>query len=140
MSRPWRIALILAVILLFMFSISLAWSAPQRPGDANFPTFSAKERQLIETYYSHIIGTLGPGSLDRSSLGPAIEAALAPGSHVPMQFEKDLQPLPPKLDLQLSQITGDYARYTLGRHVVLVRKADLATGDIFKDVAVALNK
>jgi hypothetical protein len=140
MSRPWKIALILAVILLFVFSISLAWSAPQKPDNANFPTFSAKDRQLIETYYSHIIGTLAPGSLDRSSFGPGIEAVLAPGSHVPMQFEKDLQPLPPKLDLQLSQITGDYARYTLGRHVVLVRKADLTIADILKNVAVALNK
>jgi hypothetical protein len=57
-----------------------------------------------------------------------------------MQLEKDLQPLPSKLDLQLSQITGDYARYTLGRHVVLVRKGDLAIADIIKNIAVSLGK
>lgn len=141
MSRAWKIALILAVILLFVFSISLAWSAPLQKSDSTKPpVFSAKDHQLIEAYYNHLIGTLAPGSLDRSSFEPGIEAALAPGSHVPMQLEKDLQPLPGKLDLQLSQITGDYARYTLGRHVVLVRKGDLAIGDIIKNIAVSLGK
>jgi hypothetical protein len=140
MSRPWKIALILAVILLLAFSISLAWGAPQSSNEAKLPTFSAKDRQLIETYYSHVIGTLAPGSIERSPFGLGVETALAPGSHVPMQLEKDLQPLPSKLDLELSQITGEYARYTLGRHVVLVRKADLAIGDIIKNIAVALNK
>jgi hypothetical protein len=57
-----------------------------------------------------------------------------------MQLEKDLQPLPGKLDLQLSQITGDYARYTLGRHVVLIRKGDLTIADIIKNIAVSLGK
>ena len=141
MSRTWRIALILAVILLFVFSISLAWSAPTQKSDAaKLPVFSAKDRQLIEAYYNHLIGTLAPGSLDRSPFPLGVEAALAPGSHVPMQLEKDLQPLPRKLDLLLSQITGDYARYTLGRHVVLVRKGDLAIGDIIKNIAVSLGQ
>jgi hypothetical protein len=54
-----------------------------------------------------------------------------------MQFEKDLKPLPQKLESQLTQsLAGDYSRYTIGRHVVLVRKADLAIGDIIKNVAV----
>lgn len=141
MSRAWKIALILAVILLFVFSISLAWSTPLQNSDASkLPVFSAKDRQLIEAYYNHLIGTLAPGSLDRSSFEPGIETALARGSTVPMQLEKALQPLPGKLDLQLSQITGNYARYTLGRHVVLVRKGDLAIGDIIKNIAVSLGK
>ena len=141
MSRAWKIALILAVILLFVFSISLAWSGTlQKSDDAKLPSFSAKDRQLIEAYYNHLIGTLAPGSLDRSSFPLGIEAALAPGSQVPMQLEKDLQPLPAKLDLQLSQITGDYARYTLGRHVVLIKKSDLAIADIIKNIAFSLGK
>jgi len=36
----------------------------------------------------------------------------------------------------LTPITGDYGRYTLGRHVVLIRKADLAIADILKNVGV----
>jgi hypothetical protein len=138
MSRPWKIALILAAILLLAFSISLAWSAPQTPDQPRLPVFSAKDHQLIEAYYNHVIGTLAPGSLNRSRFPLGVEAALVPGSHVPMQLEKDLQLLPPKLDRQLSQLTGDYGRYILGRHVVLVRKGDLAIGDIIKDVAVTL--
>jgi hypothetical protein len=57
-----------------------------------------------------------------------------------MQLEKDLQPLPQKIETQLSLITGDYGRYTLGRHVLLVRKSDLAIGDIIKNVAVTLKR
>jgi len=53
-----------------------------------------------------------------------------------MQLEKDLKPLPAKLESQLTANTGDYARYTLGRHVVLVHKTDLAITDIIKNVAV----
>ena len=138
MSRPWKIALILAVILLLVFSVSLAFSAPQKSDAPKLPLFSAKDHQLIEDYYNHVIGEIAPGSLNRSPFPLGIEAALAPGSHVPMQLEKDLQPLPVKLDQQLSQITGDYARYILGRHVVLVRKGDLAIGDIIKNIAVTL--
>jgi hypothetical protein len=138
MSRAWKIALILAVILLFAFSISLAWSAPQN--NAKLPVFTAKDHQLIEAYYNRLLGTLAPGSLNRSPFSPGVEAALTPGSNVPMQLEKDLQPLPVKLDQQLSQITGNFGRYTLGRHVVLVRKGDLAIGDIIRNVAVSLNR
>ena len=65
-----------------------------------------------------------------------VEKALVVGSHVPMQLEKDLEPLPAKLESQLTQITGDYGRYTLGQHVVLIKKTDLAIADILKNVAV----
>jgi hypothetical protein len=137
MSRAWKIALAVSVILLFMMSISHAWGAPQN-ADQKLPVFSPKDRQIIEEYYNHLQGTLAPGSVDRSPFPLGIEGALTPNSHVPMQLEKDLQPLPRKLDAQLSQITGDYARYTLGRHVVLVRKYDLAIGDIIKNIAVSV--
>src|SRR5437763_3130050 len=135
MSRTWKIALLLAVVLLFAMSISLAWGAPQK-SDERLPAFNAKDRQLIEEYYNHLIGTFAPGSLDRTSFPLGVETTLVPNSHVPMQLEKDLQPLPRKLDAQLSQITGDYGRYTLGRHVILVRKGDLAIADILKNVAI----
>ena len=79
---------------------------------------------------------LAPGSLDRSSFSVGVEKALVPGSHVPMQLQKDLEPLPAKLESELSQITGGYARYKLGLHVVLVKKADLEIKDILKNVAV----
>ena len=136
MSRAWKIALVLAVILLFALSISLAWGATQTDAAQKLPVFSAKDRQVIEGYYSHLLGSLAPGSVDRSPFPLGVEGALTPNSHVPMQLEKNLRLLPGKLESQLSQITGDYARYTLGRHVVLVRKSDLAIGDIIKNVAV----
>jgi hypothetical protein len=128
MSRTRKLALLITAALLLIASISL--------GQETKASFSAKDRELITAYYSQLIGTLAPGSLDRSPFPLAIEKALAAGSRVPMQLEKDLQPLPAKLESQLSQVTGDYGRYTLGRHVVLVKKADLAIADILKNVAV----
>ena len=138
MSRAWKIALVLAVILLFAFSISLAWGAPQN--ETKLPIFTPKDHQLIEAYYTRVIGTLAPGSLNRSQFPLGIEEALAPGSRVPMHLQKDMQPLPAKLDQQLSPITGDFGRYTLGRHVVLVRRSDLMIGDIIKNVAVNVTR
>jgi hypothetical protein len=136
MSRVWKIALLLAAILLFAMTVSLAWSAPQKSDDPKLPVFNANDRQLIEAYYNALIADLAPGSIDRSGFALGVEKALAVGSRVPMQFEKDLKPLPRKLELQLTQLTGDYGRYTLGRHVVLVHKVDLAISGIMKNVAV----
>jgi hypothetical protein len=135
MSRAWKVALLLALVLLFGMVVSLAWSAPQA-GEPKMPVFSVKDHKLVEDYYNHLVGTLAPGSLDRSGFSRGIEESLAVGSHIPMQLEKDLKPLPAKLESQLSAVTGDYARYTLGQHVVLVRKNDLRIADIIKNVAV----
>ena len=127
MSHASKIAAFLALTL-FLASISLA--------QATKPAFSAKDRELIETYYNHISGALAPGSLDRSAFSIGIEKALVPGSHIPMQLEKELMPLPEKLQLQLSPISGGYERYKLGRHIVLVKRADLEIADILKNIAV----
>ena len=131
MSRAWKILLLLAVVLLLGESISL--STAQEPKG---PTFSKKDRELIEAYYNRLMGTLAPGSLDRSPFPLGIEQTLVAGSHIPMQLEKDLQPLPEKLESQLALLAGGYGRYKLGRHVVLVKKKDLEISDILKNVAV----
>jgi hypothetical protein len=102
---------------------------------ATQPVFTANDRAAIENYYNHIIGALAPGSIDRTSFPPDIEKALAPGSKIPAQVEKQLQLLPAKLQSQLSQISGDYDRFKLGRHVVLIRRSDLTIADILKNVA-----
>ena len=86
--RPnWKIVLILAGILLLAFSVALAWSAPQKP---SAHAFAPAERDAIEAYYLHLMGTLSPGSINRTPFSPDIKKALAAGSHVPMQMEKDL--------------------------------------------------
>jgi len=128
MAGKWRLALALGAMLLMVATVTLA--------QANHPAFTPKDREQIEAYYTHLIGTLAPGSVDRTPLALGVEKALVVGSHVPMQLEKDLQPLPEKLEAQLTQVTGDYGRYKLGRHVVLIHKADLEIADILKNVAV----
>jgi len=128
MSRIWKVGLLLTAVLLLIVRITAAQETK--------PSFSLKDRELIEAYYNHLLGTLAPGSVDRSPFPLGVEKALVAGSHVPMQLEKMLQPLPSKLESQLTPVTGDYGRYTLGRHVVLIRKADLAIADILKNIAV----
>src|SRR5262249_4092319 len=128
MLRAWKIALPLTGLLLLMASNALAQETT--------PTFTAKDQEQIKDYYNHLIGNLAPGSVDRTPFPLGVEKALVVGSHVPMQLEKILDPLPSRLESQLTPLNGDYARYTLGRHVVLVKKADLAIADIMKDVAV----
>lgn len=127
MKRKWKMILILTAILLLAFSVSLAWSAPEKVA------FTAKDHELITAFYLHLMGTLAPGSINRYPFSPAIEKALAAGSHVPMQLEKDLMPLPKELESQLTLLTGEYRRFKLGRHVLLVKTADLSIIDIIKN-------
>ena len=50
-----------------------------------------------------------------------------------MQLEKDLMPLPSELEAKLAPLTGDYGRYKLGNHILLVKMADLTIADIIKN-------
>lgn len=141
MKPKWRIILILTAILLLAFSASLAWSAPQKAPESpklilhgdKAPTFTAKDRDAIEGFYRHLMGTLAPGSINRTPFSPNIEKALTAGSHVPMQLEKDLTPLPKELESKLAPLTGDYGRYKLGTHVLVVKMADLTIADIIRN-------
>jgi hypothetical protein len=130
MTRKWKVILILVTMMLLVFSISLAWSAPQK---ASEPTFNSNDRNVVTEFYRHVMGTLAPGSVVRWPFSPAIERTLAAGSHVPMQLEKELIPLPNELESKLTPLTGEYRRFKLGPHVLLVKTADLSIVDIVKN-------
>ena len=85
MTRAWKIALILAVILLLGMSVSLGWSASQK-AEAKYPAFTAKDRELIDSYYTALSGKLAPGSIDRSTFSVDIEKSLVPGSRIPIHL------------------------------------------------------
>jgi hypothetical protein len=131
MRINWRIIVILTAILLLAFSVSLAWSTPQK-ADALL-TFTATDREAIEGFYRHELGTLAPGSINRSPFSPAIERALAKGAHVPMGIDKDLAPLPKDLESKLTILAGDYRRFKAGPHVLLVKVTDSTIADIIKN-------
>jgi hypothetical protein len=71
-----EIALLAAAILLFAMTVSLAWSAPQKSDESILPAFSVTDRQLIEAYYSKLLGNLAPGSIDRSGFSVGVEKEL----------------------------------------------------------------
>ena len=145
MRLKWKIILILTAILLLAFSVSLALSAPQKGEEPPkfvvrgnlVPAFTAKDRDAIEGYYRRLMGTLAPGSINRTPFSLAIEKALATGSHVPMGVERGLMPLPKELESQLTVLAGDYRRFKLGPHVLLVKVADSAIADIIKNAGMS---
>jgi hypothetical protein len=136
MSYAWKIALLLAVILLFAMTVSLSWSAPLKADNSKMPVFTPKDHEVIAAYYRDVLGELAPGTIDRSSFPLGIEEALVTGSHVPIQLVKELKPLPEKVESKLTTSGGEFKAYTLGRHVLLVRKLDFAIADIIRNVAV----
>jgi hypothetical protein len=134
MTRAWRVAFLVIVVLLAGMTISSGWSAPQKKEASNLPAFTAKDRELIEAYYKQLSGKYAPGSLDRTPFPLAIEKELVRGSHVPVQLKKQLERLPQELESRLSTTTADYARYRLGHHVVLANRGDMTIGDIVKNI------
>jgi hypothetical protein len=126
------VAVLLAAPLMAVTTMS-TWGAPQSD-KTTMPLISAKDRQIIETYYTSLRGTLAPGSLDRSTFKPEIEKALVRGASVPIQLRKELERLPTKLESQLKLNTGDYTLFRLRHHVLLVNSADLTIADVLKNV------
>jgi hypothetical protein len=127
------VALLLAATLMAVTTIGLTSSAPQTD-NTTIPLIGARDRQLIETYYTSLRGTLAPGSLDRSTFSPEIEKALTRGSRVPLGLKKELERLPTKLESQLKLNAGDYTLFRLRHHVLLVNAGDLTIADVLRNV------
>jgi len=124
MKRAWKILLLAAALILF-FVAAAAYA--QTTG------FTKSDRQIINDYYKHLLGTLAPGSIDRAPLPPEMEQALKIGARLPIPLEKKAEPLPAKLESQLPFLGGEFRRYKVGRHVVLVKRSDWTIIDIIKD-------
>jgi hypothetical protein len=135
MKPTWKIGLAVGLSVALLTAAALSAGVLQKSDLTKAPVFTPRDRELITAYYLSIISTLAPGSVDRSSFDPSIERGLAVGSRVSLQLGKRLEALPEKLDSELTLVSSEYGRYKLGRHVLLVRKADLAITDILKNVA-----
>ena len=62
-------------------------------------------------------------------------SSIAAGGHLPRSVEKELERLPQDLETQLSSVTGGYERFKIGRHVILLKRSDLAISDVLKNIA-----
>src|SRR5262249_58330921 len=91
MKPNWKIVLILTAIVVFAFSIALAWSAPQ---NTSARLFTRAERDAIQAYYLHLMGTLAPGSINRTPFSPDIEKALTAGLQLPVPVWKEEVAIP----------------------------------------------
>lgn len=120
---------VMAISVLLLGTLILLGQTPEKKK----LEFGAVEREAINTYYKHLLGTLAPASIDRKGFPPEIEKALSPGNKVPGQYEKQLELLPKELESKLPTPPAGYLRYKLGRHVLLVQRSDLAIADIVRD-------
>jgi hypothetical protein len=130
MKTKMMIRTLLVIALLLAAAIAVMGQTADKPAKA---AFTAADRETIQNYYKHLLGTLAPASLDRKGFPPEVEKGIAIGNKLPEQLEKQLQLLPKELEDKLSLPQAGYLRYKLGNHVLMVRRSDLLIADIIKN-------
>jgi hypothetical protein len=122
--------MVLALAALLLAATALMGQTPDKPLKI---VFTAADLKAIDAYYTHLLGEIAPGSLDRKDFSTEIEKVLKPGGKVPLQLEKNLEWLPSELEKKLVQPPGGYVHYKLGRHILILRRSDLTIADIVKN-------
>jgi len=130
MSTKLIIRTLLVIALLLAAAVAVMGQTAEKPVKAEF---TSADREAIQNYYKHLLGTLAPASLDRKGFPPEVEKGIATGNKLPEQLEKQLQLLPKELEEKLSLPLAGYLRYKLGNHVLLVRRSDLMIADLIKN-------
>jgi hypothetical protein len=130
MSTNFVVRTLLLIALLLVATVAVMGQTAEKPAKAEF---TSADRETIQSYYKHLLGTLAPASLDRKGFPPEVEKGIASGNKLPEQLEKQLQLLPKELEEKLSLPMAGYLRYKLGNHVLLVRRSDLMIADIIKN-------
>ena len=130
MSTKLIIRTLLVIALLLVAAVAVMGQTAEKPVKAEI---TSADRETIQNYYKHLLGTLAPASLDRKGFLPEVEKGIAVGKKLPEQLEKQLQLLPKELEEKLSLPLAGYLRYKLGNHVLLVRRSDLMVADLIKN-------
>ena len=130
MSTNFVVRTLLLIALLLVATVAVMGQTAEKPAKAEF---TSADREMIQNYYKHLLGTLAPASLDRKGFPPEVEKGIASGNKLPEQLEKQLQLLPKELEEKLSLPMAGYLRYKLGNHVLLVRRSDLMIADLIKN-------
>jgi hypothetical protein len=130
MKPKLMIRILFALALLLLGAVAVMGQTPEKSDKVQF---AAADREAVNSYYKHLLGTLAPASLDRKGFSPEIEKLLKPGEKIPLQLEKQLELLPKELESKLTLSAAGYLRYKLGRHVLLVRRTDLMIVDIIRE-------
>jgi len=130
MSTNFVVRTLLLIALLLVATVAVMGQTAEKPAKAEF---TSADREMIQSYYKHLLGTLAPASLDRKGFPPEVEKGIASGNKLPEQLEKQLQLLPKELEEKLSLPMAGYLRYKLGNHVLLVRRSDPMIADIIKN-------
>src|SRR5215475_8644454 len=99
MNRKWIIRTLMVIALLLAAAIVVMGQTADKSAKAEF---TKADREGIQNYYKHLLGTLAPASLDRKGFPEEIEKAITIGAKVPAQLEKQLELLPKELEDKLS--------------------------------------
>ena len=130
MNTKMMIRTLLVIVLLLAAAAVVMGQTADKPAKVEF---TSADREMIQNYYKHLLGTLAPATLDRKGFPPDVEKGIAIGNKLPGQLEKQLQLLPKELENKLSLPQAGYLRYKLGNHVLMVRRSDLLIADIIKN-------
>src|SRR5437879_4163083 len=103
MTRKLAVVLLIILAAILLMALTAQGQAIPATDKTVKAAFSAADRKTIDVYYTHLIGTLAPGSLDRSDFPVEIEKVLRAGGKVPLQLEKKLEPLPRELETKVAQ-------------------------------------
>jgi hypothetical protein len=130
MTTKMTLCVLLAIALMLAAASVAMGQTATKPAKVEF---TSADREMIQNYYKHLLGTLAPASIDRKGFPPDVEKGIASGNKLPGQLEKQLQRLPKELEDKLSLPQAGYLRYKLGHHVLMVRRSDLMIADIIKN-------
>lgn len=122
------------LLLLLLFAVAIMVSG-QGANVAEKAEFNSADREAIKSYYTHVLGTLAPASLDRKGFPPEVERELKPGKRVPMQLEKKMERLPKALSEKLRLPAPGHEHYRLGNHILLLRTSNMIIVDMVRDIA-----
>jgi hypothetical protein len=132
MKPKLLIRVLMLLLLLMAAAIMVSGQVATKVEKAEF---TSAEREAIRNYYTHVLGTLAPASLDRKGFSPEIERELRPGNRVPMKLEKKMERLPRELSEKLRMPWPGHEHFRLGNHILLLRKPDMTIVDIVRDIA-----
>ncbi len=87
------------------------------------PVFSARDQQIIRSYYAESTGNLPPGLAKRHGhLPPGLERQLKKNGTLPPGLQKRVEPFPDGLSRQLTPLPSGYSRVILaGKALILDR-------------------
>ncbi|OFV99892.1 MAG: hypothetical protein A3F68_03420 [Acidobacteria bacterium RIFCSPLOWO2_12_FULL_54_10] len=101
---------------------------------ASQPVFATQEVTLIRNWFQTNRSNLPPGLAKRETLPPGLQKQLEKNGALPPGLQKKIQPFPPELERQLSQVPTGYKRVVIAGNVILMDTKTSVIYDVIRAV------